>query len=50
MYQLIELGNSVDGFQMLHAVYTVESFLLNLLRRKCKFDLVFFESADQQIS
>ncbi|KAI9827474.1 MAG: hypothetical protein M1832_004824 [Thelocarpon impressellum] len=31
------------GFQLLHAVYAVENFLLNLVRRKCNFHIAFFE-------
>ncbi|TGZ81795.1 P-loop containing nucleoside triphosphate hydrolase protein [Ascodesmis nigricans] len=31
------------GFQLLHAVYAVESFLADLTRRKCFFHVVFFE-------
>ena len=33
-----------DGFQLLHAVYLVESVLFNLKRRKCNFHVVFFDS------
>ena len=32
------------GFQMLHAAYNVEHFLHNLVKRKCNFDIVFFDS------
>ncbi|KAF2724457.1 P-loop containing nucleoside triphosphate hydrolase protein [Polychaeton citri CBS 116435] len=32
------------GFQILHAVYNVEHFLENLVRRRCHFRIVFFES------
>ncbi|KAK4988926.1 hypothetical protein LTR66_007187 [Elasticomyces elasticus] len=32
-----------DGFQMLHAAYTVEYFLHNLAKRKCNFHIAFFE-------
>ncbi|KAI5803830.1 hypothetical protein EDC01DRAFT_472866 [Geopyxis carbonaria] len=31
------------GFQLLHAIYAVESFLANLRRRKCVYHVVFFE-------
>ncbi|KAK5136723.1 hypothetical protein LTR08_002376 [Meristemomyces frigidus] len=31
------------GFQMLHAAYNVEHFLHNLAKRKCNFQLVFFD-------
>ena len=31
-----------DGFQLLHAVYIVEAFLGNLVRRGCNFHVVFF--------
>ena len=34
---------SLDGFQLLHAVYAVEYFLNGLVQRKCNFHLVFFE-------
>ena len=33
-----------SGFQLLHAVYNVEHLLHHLVRRKCNFRLVFFES------
>ncbi|KAF1981705.1 P-loop containing nucleoside triphosphate hydrolase protein [Aulographum hederae CBS 113979] len=32
-----------NGLQLLHAAYNVEAFLNGLLRRKCNFDIVFFE-------
>jgi superfamily II RNA helicase len=32
------------GFQLLHAVYNVEQFLAHLVRRKCNFHIVFFDS------
>ncbi|KAJ9659231.1 hypothetical protein H2198_003235 [Neophaeococcomyces mojaviensis] len=32
------------GFQMLHAAYNVEVFLHNLTKRKCNFNLIFFNS------
>ncbi|KAI5815299.1 hypothetical protein BZA77DRAFT_282187 [Pyronema omphalodes] len=31
------------GFQLLHAVYVVEQFLQNIVRRKCQFDIVFLD-------
>lgn len=31
------------GFQLLHATYMVESFLRALRRRKCHFQIIFFE-------
>jgi hypothetical protein len=31
------------GFQLLHAVYVVEQFLQNLVRRKCQFDIAFLD-------
>ncbi|KAI9801455.1 MAG: hypothetical protein M1833_002687 [Piccolia ochrophora] len=33
-----------DGFQLLHAVYVVESLLENMVRRNCNFHIAFFES------
>ena len=33
------------GFQMLHAAYNVELFLHQLVKRKCNFRLVFFNSS-----
>ncbi len=33
-----------DGFQLLHAVYTVEHFLLGLSQRHCNFHIVFFDT------
>lgn len=35
------------GFQMLHAVYNVEHLLHNLVKRKCNFHIVFFDSNRQ---
>lgn len=32
-----------QGLQLLHATYNVESFLHNLIQRKCNFDIAFFE-------
>jgi ATP-dependent RNA helicase DDX60 len=32
-----------NGFQMLHAVYVVERFLENLIKRHCRFQIVFFD-------
>ncbi|USW51870.1 Putative helicase, P-loop containing nucleoside triphosphate hydrolase [Septoria linicola] len=32
------------GTQLLHAVYNVEHFLHQLAKRKCNFDIIFFES------
>jgi hypothetical protein len=32
----------VDGFQLLHAIHAVETFLENLKRRGCKFHVVWF--------
>lgn len=32
------------GCQMLHAIYNVERFLEEMIRRKCKFHIVFFDS------
>ena len=29
---------------MLHVIYLVERFLLNLLRRRCFFSIIFFNS------
>src|ERR1700738_4423750 len=33
----------IAGFQLLHFVYLVERFFLNLIRRRCRFAVVFFE-------
>lgn len=33
----------LEGFQLLHAVYSVEYFLQGLVQRKCNFHLVFFD-------
>ncbi len=35
------------GFQLLHAIYTVEYFIQGLVQRKCNFHLVFFDDHDQ---
>ncbi len=32
------------GFQLLHAVYLVEKYLYNLLKRECNFDVIFFDN------
>lgn len=41
--QATPLANqSIDGFQLLHAVYAVEHFLSNLYQRGCNFDIIFF--------
>lgn len=32
-----------DGFQLLHAIYAVERFLENLVKRHCNFHIAFFE-------
>ncbi|TAQ87818.1 hypothetical protein B7494_g3841 [Chlorociboria aeruginascens] len=32
-----------DGFQLLHAVYVVERFLENLVKRHCHFHIAFFD-------
>lgn len=32
-----------SGFQLLHAVYSVENFLQGLLSRRCNFHIVFFD-------
>ena len=32
-----------SGFQMLHFIYLVERFFLNLIRRRCFFAVVFFD-------
>jgi hypothetical protein len=32
-----------EGFQLLHAVHSVEKFLSELKRRDCNFDVLFFE-------
>ncbi|KAI9655950.1 MAG: hypothetical protein M1829_000460 [Trizodia sp. TS-e1964] len=31
------------GFQLLHAIYAVERFLAQLIKRKCNFHIVFFQ-------
>lgn len=36
-----------SGFQMLHFIYLVERFLLNLIRRRCFFSVVFFNGKAQ---
>ena len=33
-----------DAFQLLHAVYAVENFLLALIQRHCNFHIIFFDS------
>ncbi|TVY82683.1 putative helicase [Lachnellula suecica] len=33
-----------SGFQLLHAVYVVEKFLENLVKRHCSFHIAFFEA------
>ncbi|KAK6597799.1 dead deah box helicase [Botrytis cinerea] len=39
--------DSPDGFQLLHAVYVVERFLENLVKRHCNFHIAFFEENRQ---
>ena len=39
---LLTIITMTDGFQLLHAVYTVEAFLETLVRRLCNFHIVFF--------
>ena len=34
----------VQGFQLLHAIYSVEAFLHGLKQRKCNFHIVFFDN------
>lgn len=34
--------SSIDGFQLMHAVFAVEQFLSNLVKRGCNFDIIFF--------
>ena len=41
---MTKLLTSIDGFQLLHAVYIVERFLENLVKRHCQFHIAFFES------
>ncbi|KAB8290208.1 hypothetical protein EYC80_011077 [Monilinia laxa] len=36
-----------NGFQLLHAVYVVEQFLQNLVKRHCNFHIAFFEENRQ---
>ncbi|KAI9055505.1 hypothetical protein LZ554_000454 [Drepanopeziza brunnea f. sp. 'monogermtubi'] len=36
-----------DGFQVLHAVYVVERFLEDLIKRHCQFHIAFFEENAQ---
>ncbi|KAF8857718.1 P-loop containing nucleoside triphosphate hydrolase protein [Acephala macrosclerotiorum] len=36
-----------DGFQLLHAVYVVEKFLENLIKRHCQFHVAFFNENAQ---
>lgn len=37
----------LEGFQLLHAIYNVESFLQRLVQRKCNFGLVFFDENEE---
>ncbi|KAI0006556.1 hypothetical protein F4779DRAFT_557960 [Xylariaceae sp. FL0662B] len=36
-----------DGFQLLHAVFSVEKFLSNLIQRGCRFHVVFFTTYEE---
>ncbi|ATY61484.1 DEAD DEAH box [Cordyceps militaris] len=36
-----------DGFQLLHAIHAVETFLWNLQRRGCQFHIVWFSSHER---
>jgi len=40
----IQEANRISGgFQVLHAVYVVERFLENLVKRHCQFHIAFFD-------
>lgn len=39
----LELTQTLDGFQLLHAVYAVEKLLHDLVSRKCNFHIVCFD-------
>jgi hypothetical protein len=39
-----EANDASDGFQLLHAVHVVETFLLMLRQRGCRFHIVWFDS------
>lgn len=38
---------STDGFQILHAIHAVETFLSNLQRRGCRFHVLWFENHEK---
>lgn len=40
-------ADRADGFQLLHAVYVVERFLENLVKRHCQFHIAFFDAHEQ---
>ena len=40
---LLTLRDMTDGFQLLHAIYAIESFLHRLSRRNCIYHLAFFD-------
>lgn len=44
-FQVADRQYKLDGFQLLHAVYTVERFLSNFQKRGCDFDVVFFRNS-----
>lgn len=37
----------IDGFQLLHAIHAVETFLDNLKRRGCKFHVIWFDDHEE---
>ncbi|CAE6514901.1 unnamed protein product [Rhizoctonia solani] len=42
--QLVAIGRDGPNFQALHAIYRLEQEILQLKRRNCNFEIVFFES------
>ncbi|KAH7332992.1 hypothetical protein B0J17DRAFT_771475 [Rhizoctonia solani] len=42
--QLVAIGRDGPNFQVLHAIYRLEQEILQLKRRNCNFEIVFFES------
>lgn len=40
---LVAIGRGTPNFQIMHGIYCLEQAILELKRRKCNFEIVFFE-------
>jgi hypothetical protein len=41
--KLVAIGRDAPSFQILHGIYRLEQAILDLKRRDCNFEIVFFE-------